>query len=223
MYISSFYLDYIREINGIPVRVYGDRGTENSVVRDVQMALRWTDADQYQGILSFVYVSSNRNVRIERFWRSLREMCGNVWMNHFKDMSDFGLLDTSDSVHLECIRYCFLPVISKDLNEVCNIWNTHRVRRNNRISCPAGKPEVLFFQPEVHGARDCKISLVDQRELNDVEREYSQRPPELGVSQEFLTIARAAVGDLNLQYPPRNREEGTELFAAIIMYIERLV
>ena len=190
MYISSFYLDYIREINGIPVRVYGDRGTENSIVRDVQMALRWTDADQYQGILSFVYVSSNRNVRIERFWRSLREMCGNVWMNHFKDMSDFGLLDTSDSVHLECIRYCFLPVISKDLNEVCNIWNTHRVRRNNRISCPAGKPEVLFFQPEVYGARDCKIPLVDNRELNDVVREYSQRPPELGVSQEFLTIAK---------------------------------
>ncbi|KAH3805355.1 hypothetical protein DPMN_133657 [Dreissena polymorpha] len=150
-------------------------------------------------------------------------MCGNVWMNHFKDMSDFGLLDTSDSVHLECIKYCFLLVISKDLNEVCNIWNTHCVRRNNRISCPAGKPEVLFFQPEVHGARDCKISLVDQRELNEREREYSQRPPELGVSQEFLTIARAAVGDLNLHYPPRNREEGTELFAAIIMYIERLV
>ncbi|KAH3876843.1 hypothetical protein DPMN_000694 [Dreissena polymorpha] len=49
------------------------------------MALRWTDADQYQGILSFVYVSSNRNVRIEKFWRSLGEMCGNVWMNHFKD------------------------------------------------------------------------------------------------------------------------------------------
>ena len=67
MYISSFYLDYIREINGIPVRVYGDRGTENSIARDVQMALRWTDADQYQGILSFVYFSSNRNVRIERF------------------------------------------------------------------------------------------------------------------------------------------------------------
>ncbi|KAH3820233.1 hypothetical protein DPMN_121977 [Dreissena polymorpha] len=46
MYISSFYLDYIREINGTPVRVYGDRSTENSIVRDVQMALRWTDADQ---------------------------------------------------------------------------------------------------------------------------------------------------------------------------------
>ncbi|KAH3840392.1 hypothetical protein DPMN_113840 [Dreissena polymorpha] len=67
MYISSFHLDNIREINGIPVRVYGDRGTENSIVRDAQIALRWTDADQYQGILSFVYVSSNRNVRIERF------------------------------------------------------------------------------------------------------------------------------------------------------------
>ncbi|KAH3888479.1 hypothetical protein DPMN_012514 [Dreissena polymorpha] len=109
-------------------------------------------------------------------------MCGNVWMNHFKDMSDFALLDTSDSVHLECIRYCFLPVISKHMNEVCNIWTTHRVRRNNRMSCPAGKPEVLFFQSEVYGARDCKISLVDNRELNDVEREYSQRLPELGVT-----------------------------------------
>ncbi|KAH3715746.1 hypothetical protein DPMN_058458 [Dreissena polymorpha] len=69
------------------------------------------------------------------------------------------------------------------------------------------KPEVLFFQLEVYDARDFKIPLVDSKELNAVEREYSQRPPELGVSQEFLTIARAAVGDLNLQYPPRNREK----------------
>ncbi|KAH3880776.1 hypothetical protein DPMN_004697 [Dreissena polymorpha] len=52
MYTSSLYLDYIRESNGIPVRVYGDRGTEHSIIRDVQMAFRWTDADQYQGILT---------------------------------------------------------------------------------------------------------------------------------------------------------------------------
>ncbi|KAH3710521.1 hypothetical protein DPMN_070005 [Dreissena polymorpha] len=80
----------------------------------------------------------------------------------------------------------------------------------------------MDFPPEVYGARDCKKPLDNNRELNDVEREYSQRPPELGVSKEFLTIARAAVGDLNLQYPPRNREEGTELFAAITIRVKGL-
>ncbi|KAH3824213.1 hypothetical protein DPMN_126044 [Dreissena polymorpha] len=107
------------------------------------------------------------------------------------------------------------------MNGICIIWNTHR--RNNRSSFPAVKPDVLFFQPEVCGARDCKIPLVNNRGLNDVEREYFQRPPELDISQELLTIARATVGDWNLQYPPRNREDGTELLVAITMYIERLV
>ena len=124
-------------------------------------------------------------------------------------MCNFGLLDTSDNVHLECTRFCFLPVINQDLDRVRAVWNTHRMRRNNRIACPAGKPEVLFFQPEIFGGRDYKIALHGINEIEEIEREYSQRPPEHGVSEEFMVIANEAIRHLKLRYPARDREEGT--------------
>ena len=77
-------------------------------------------------ISSFIYDSSNRNTRIERFWRNMREMAGNTWINHFKDMAYYGIIDTSDIVHIECIRYCFLQLIDSELDGVARHWNEHR-------------------------------------------------------------------------------------------------
>lgn len=59
-YIAHFYLKYVREINGVPSIIYGDRGTENAIVRDIQYALRWYHRDPFQGLSSFIYGSSTR-------------------------------------------------------------------------------------------------------------------------------------------------------------------
>ena len=212
-YIAKFYFDYIRQINGVPVRVFADRGTENSIVRDTQYALRWNDLDQFQGLSSFIYVSSNRNVRIERFWRSLREMTGQFWINLFKDMCDLGLFDTSDNAHMECARYCFIDLINKELDNVRRLWNEHRVRANIEVDCPAGKPDVLFFQPMLHGGREYKLPVPDGFE--EVASQYSQCPRTNGVSEEFLTLAAHIIEHNNLQFPPSNAMEASELFAQI--------
>ncbi|CAC5373473.1 unnamed protein product [Mytilus coruscus] len=129
-YIAHFYLNYIREINGVPCLIYADRGTENVIVRDLQYALRWHHRDSFEGLSSFVDGSSNRNMRIERFWRNLRSMCGQSWIDVFKGMADYGILDTSDMIHLECVRYCFMPLINVDLQNTLRYWNEHRVRRS---------------------------------------------------------------------------------------------
>lgn len=80
-------------------------------------------------------------------------------MNHFKDMCDFGIPDTFDIVYLECIGYCSILVICKNLDEGRTIRYAYSVCRNHRVECPAEKPEVLFFQPGMFGARDRKIPL----------------------------------------------------------------
>lgn len=48
LYVARFYLDYVKEINGVPMIIYADRGTEYSVTRDIQYALRWNHADPFQ-------------------------------------------------------------------------------------------------------------------------------------------------------------------------------
>lgn len=150
-------MDYVKERNGVPVVIYADRGTENYIIRDLQYTLCWNHQDPLQGLSSFRYGSSCRNTKIERFWRCLREMCGNFWINYFKDMVHLDLLDTSNLAHIECIRYCFLPIITRDLNRVLQHWNT--IRRSRNTECPSGKPDVLYSQPNIYQTRDYKMSL----------------------------------------------------------------
>lgn len=219
-YIAKQYLDFIKEINGVPVRVYGDRGTENVIVRDFQYALRWNDQDPFQGQSSFVYVSSNRNVRIERFWRSLREMCGNTWINYFKDLCDLEVLDTSDNIHLECVRFCFLGLINDDLRQVSRLWNQHRVRPTRFAECPSGKPDVLFFQPELSGGRDYKLPVPN--DIAATEQEFCVSPPAYGVSDEFKALAEHILNEKQLIYPPETRDEAAALFIEITSSINNL-
>ncbi|OWF49328.1 hypothetical protein KP79_PYT22885 [Mizuhopecten yessoensis] len=182
-YVARFYMDYVKEINGVPMIVYADRGTENAITRDLQFALRWNHLDPFQGLSSFIYGSSTRNTRIERFWRNMRDMCGHFWINHFKDIADMGVLDTSDNVHLECVRYCFLLLINHDLKKVIRHWNEHRIRYNRNSESPSGKPNVLYFQPEVFLATESKLPLPTQ--VDGLEQEYCIYPPARGVSMEF--------------------------------------
>jgi hypothetical protein len=219
-YIGHFYLEYVEEIQGLPLRVYADRGTENVIVRDIQHALHFMDPHQYLGYSNFVYVSSTRNVRIERFWRTLRDMCGNTWMNFFKDMCDMGILDTTDNLHLECVRYCYFTLIRKDLNDVMSVWNSHRVRQCRFAESPAGKPDVLFYQPELYGASDFKVPLANG--LQEVRERFCENPSQNGASEEFLILARNVLTEFDMEYPARNRLEATEMFIAITAYADCL-
>ena len=217
-YIAQFYMDYIKEVNGVPMIIYADRGTENSITRDMQYALRWHHSDPFQGLSSFIYGSSTRNTRIERFWRNMREMCGNTYMNHFKDMADYGILDTSDNVHLECVRYCFMPLINQELKRVINQWNIHRIRPSRNLDGPCGKPDVLFFQPEVYGTRDFKMSMPGNIGL--MEQEYAQYPPSRGVSVEFEVLATSIICQYGLRDQiPTSIYEASELFIQLTHYI----
>lgn len=219
-YVVQFYIDFVKEINGIPMIIYADRGTENSTIRDLQYALRWDHLDPFQGLSSFIYGSSTRNTRIERFWRSMRDMCGNTWINHFKDMADVGILDTSDRLHLECVRYCFLQLINDDLKRVTRHWNEHRIRQNRNLAGPVGKPDVLYFQPEIFLSRDYKLPLT--QDIDVIEEEYGQNPPVNGVSEEFDLLARNVIMQNGIQYQPNSIDEATKLFVELIICIEQI-
>ena len=53
--IASFYMSYIKEINGVPRVVRGDRGNENVHVAGLQRFLRRNCADDMAGNKSFLY------------------------------------------------------------------------------------------------------------------------------------------------------------------------
>ena len=100
-----------------------------------------------------MYVCSTANQRIESYWSQFRRNRGNWWINFFKDMTDMGLLDTSLEHHLSCIRFAFMPLLQKELDEVMRLWNNHRIRPVSNAESQSGIPDILYFTPELtHGA-----------------------------------------------------------------------
>ncbi|CAC5400078.1 unnamed protein product [Mytilus coruscus] len=82
-YIAKFYLNFVKESRRIPRVVRADAGTENVIVKDLQIALRFDHGDSMSGLRSFSTGRSTGNQRIERLWRNRSESFTSFWRNEF--------------------------------------------------------------------------------------------------------------------------------------------
>lgn len=215
--IAKFYLDFIRHINGVPKIIRADRGTENVLVHRMHVALRWFHRDGYARENSFQYGRSTSNQRIEGWWSQLRRISTNSWINIFKDLRDRGLFDNSDPVQVECLRFCFLPLIQKQLDSITIQWNQHRIRPQRHGECPSGKPDLMYHIPEAYRATDCKMSLdYPERELLEVEREYCSDFPRYGCHEGFVNVVEELVGDIDQYEMPNSLMEALRLYTCLM-------
>ena len=60
-------------------------------------------------------------------------------------------LFTSVNHNSDTVRYCFGPVIEKELNQIVIEWNHHYVRKSTTAEAPGGIPNVLYLIPETTG------------------------------------------------------------------------
>lgn len=89
-------------------------------------------------------------------------------------MVDLNVLNSTDPVHLECIRFCFMPLVQEHLDSFKNSWNIHLIQSQRRGELISRKPDVLFHQPVLYGATDCSFNFpCDISVLSDIQREYT--------------------------------------------------
>ena len=81
-------------------------------------------------------------------------------------MRDSGLYSDGDPLHVECLRFCLMEVLQKELNTVAIEWNRHTLQVKRNCQSPRGKPDVLFFTPQLSDTRDYKVEI----RRDDVER-----------------------------------------------------
>ena len=62
----------------------------------------------------------------------------------FQNLEFKGVLGSSYQLSMECLWYCFAPVIQKDLDIVKEHWNSHTVRKSRHNTVP-GRPDSLFY------------------------------------------------------------------------------
>ena len=69
-----------------------------------------------------------------------------------------GTVDTSSEMAMECLWYCFHNILQAEFDAVKECWNTHRIQKSRNNTVP-GRPDTLYFLPELHGACDNGIPV----------------------------------------------------------------
>ena len=193
--VAHYFIDYLRDINGVPRLIRTDAGTENVEVQAIQITLRLGHNDDMSGFRSVGIGRSTANQRIEMLWAILRRTVTQYWRNMFISLVNDNLLNNTDPIHLECIRLCFLPVVQRHLDIFTDTWNHHRMRSNRTHGVLTGIPNNLYHMPFLYGTVDYAYPLpctID--ELNEMQNARTEAMPFRGCSEEFLTLIERLAG-----------------------------
>ncbi|KAK1893137.1 putative transcriptional regulatory protein [Dissostichus eleginoides] len=149
------------------------------------------------------YGSSMTNQRIESWWSILRKGRSQFWMELFADLRDAGYFNRSHE-HQCLLRFCFVDVIQKDLDECVT------------ASYPGGVPNELYYLPHRFGSRDCGFEI-EQAELDAVpETSLSIAPCGDQNMQDYLDFAM----ERNDLQKPENWETASELYMKLKEYAQ---
>ena len=118
-----------------------------------------------------------------------------------------GLYNDDNLINQECLRFCFMPVLRDELYSITSYWNTHSIRQVNNSESPAGRPDQLYFIPQIQENQDFKC-LPEEFDLTleTVQELYCYRESEWGCSPEFQELANIFMSEESLTMP-RNAQE----------------
>jgi len=135
--IASYFLDCVSVVGGFPATLRTDCGTANVMIAAIQSLVSG----------HHVYGTSPGNQRIEAWWSFYRRQHSQWWIDLFETLVSSGSFHPGNVCQTDCIRYCFMPIVQKQLDDMRRQWNTHRIRRSVGASCPAGVPDELYYFP----------------------------------------------------------------------------
>ena len=60
----------------------------------------------------------------------------------------------------DALRFCFGPIIQKELDELAVSWNNHRIRHSSMAEVPHGIPDMLYFMPHLSGKFHGYVAII---------------------------------------------------------------
>jgi hypothetical protein len=207
---ANLFLDAVLSLNGCPMLVRTDCGTENGMIAAMQSSFRANGNDMFAGEKSHIYGSSHSNQRIEAWWSFLRRNRSGYWIDFFKDLVEQTTLQLGNTLHMECLWFCFSWLIQQDLDRVKDHWNSHYIRKS-RYDTVSGIPNILYYLPEYNGKQDCVCPVDDQ----EIEEMMTHCEIENGQNSIYIDYFESVMYELQLQFP-RNENEALDLFQQFI-------
>lgn len=110
-----------------------------------------------------------------------------------------------------------MDVIQAELDRIVQHWNLHEIRSQRHSDIPSGKPELLYYVPEIVGGRDYghHIDLEDLEVCLDL---YSS--PKKMYSEDIEELAYCL---LPQHQEPRNPDDAYVLYRDLLREIERFI
>lgn len=215
---AKYFLDYIHSIGGVPRIVRGDNGTENVNTAAIQRFFRRDANDVFAGEKSFMYGKSVSNQRIEAWWGQLRKGCADWWITYFKDMRDRGLYCDSNIIHVQCLRFCYMSILQDELHRAARLWNIHRIRPSSNPESPPGRPDILYYLPEITETQDF-MTQVDLEEVELAKEVCCPEDPSLPCLPQFKDLADIILQEQGLAMP-KCHDEARSLYIQLLSCIK---
>ena len=118
-----------------------------------------------------------------------------------------------NEVQFYLVRYCFAPILQRELDETKEYWNNHRIRQSS-FATVSGRPNVLYSVPEDYNATEC-LQLYDMSDFDFIvdfaESEANQEIPEFIPSQYLIQFNRARLS-LNHTFDSSSWEDCLNLY-----------
>ena len=194
----------------------GDRGTENSHVACIQPAF------SVETLVMLLVEMTVSNQRIEAWWSFLRKSETDWWIKFFKDLRDLGQFSDANPLQVDCIRFCFSPLIQAELNRVARHWNLHKVRPSSNNESPPGCPDVLLFLPQLINTADYKTPAPSDEIEIATEMCSTNGDETVQCCEEFLDLAELIIEDEGLNHPS-TADEALVLYRKLVICFEKLL
>lgn len=212
--IAQYYLDAVSTY-GCPKTLKADDGTEHTLIEPVHIALRMIDDDEDNALNSFSIITSPQNQRIEAYWSILQRDRMGWWRRFFQDLSDLDMF-ASDPVIIECVRFCFMNLIRKDLVSIKDDWKVHIISRS-RNNGNRGRPDTMYYLPHLFDTHDYKIEI-DSDEFAEVAACVNHDIED--VSNDFKDFACEVIRGSGLE-PVNNVTDALKLYFFLLRKIEQ--
>ena len=75
-------------------------------------------------------------------------------------MIDLKLLNPAYRVLEDCLKFCFIGVLRKELKQMAEVWNEHIISKSSNGG-PSGRPETMYSFPHLFDCQDYSDPLED--------------------------------------------------------------